>query len=119
MNVEQVSVISAIIGIAAVTICSMLTAIITQHWTRKTRQFELFFEARSSAYYNFLCACEKYSDIDDLTQIYSLYEASARALLFASPATQKWIVKYQESQTNQLRAKKTVVFLMGDLNWPK
>lgn len=92
--------------VASLTICSMVTAICTQRGNRKTRQFELFFEARTSAYHNFLCACDKISNMDDPAQLHSLYEASSRALLFASTPTQKLIVDYQQSRIEGLRAPK-------------
>lgn len=82
--------------VAGVTLCSIVSSFFAQWGLRKTRQFELFFGSRASAYFDFLCACNKISDMDDLAQLSSLYEASVRAQLFASAPTLELIKKCQQ-----------------------
>lgn len=102
-----IAVVSSVVAIISVTLCSVLTAIITQRGTRKAKKSELIFHEMVTAYYDFLRAFDEFSDYDDLEQLTRCGNASARALLFASDNTKRLIAEYGMQATQCLRAKKT------------
>ena len=89
-----VTVVSSLVAIAAVSICAILTAIITQRGARKLKKSELLFRETVTAYYDFLRAVDDFTNSVNQKSVTDISETSARAMLFASPKTQELIAKY-------------------------
>ena len=81
----QVSIIASVVSIIAVTICSVISAVITQRGAKSTKQTELIFHEMITAYYDLLRAGGEF--------------AYTRALLFATPKTKELIQEYRDSIT--------------------
>lgn len=103
----QVTIISSLVAIAAVSICTIISAVITQRGAKKAKQTELIFHEMVMAYYDFLRACDEFSDTNAPEQISRFSDASMRALLFSSPDTQDLIARYGNSVTRVLKAKES------------
>lgn len=102
---NEISVISSMVAIAAVTICSMLTALINQIGAKKAKQSELIFHEMISAYYDYLRASGEFSDVQDSAQITRYQDAFIRASLFASKTTKAILNQHREDVTRTLIAK--------------
>lgn len=101
----HVSIISSVVAISAVSICTIISSVITQRGAKRAKQTELIFYEMVQAYYDFLQACEEFSDPNDIEQILRFSNASTRALLFSSSDTQDLISRYGNSVTQVLKAK--------------
>lgn len=101
----QVTIISSLVAVAAVTICSVLTTMLTQRGARKTKQSELIFHEMVSACYDYLEASEQFSDLLNKSQITAYTLAFHRVSLFASPKTLDLLEKHRESIISTLSAK--------------
>ena len=97
MNLE--TILALIAAIAAV-ISPVLTAFINSRNAYKTKESELFFEAKSAAYRDYLryATAIKASDLQEVT--IGLTNATAQAQLFSSSDTQIKIGKYTASLLN-------------------
>lgn len=93
----QITIIAAVVSIAAVSICSILSAFITQRGARKAKQTELILQETISAYYELLKIGGEFSDVFNQQQATRLMAAYTKALLFASPGTAALIRSYEES----------------------
>lgn len=93
----NVTIISSVVAIAAVSICSILTAVITQHGTRKAKQTELIFHEMTTAYYGFIKHCDDFSRNFDLSLSDKLSDSYARSLMFASKETQELLTQYAQT----------------------
>lgn len=106
-----VTVVSSIVAIAAVSICAILTAIITQRGIRKTKHSEMLFRETVKAYYDYLRAIERLINQVDLETLTKFSEASTRAMLFASEETKEHIAQYSltiQSVTSAYHAYKPI-----------
>ncbi len=121
-----VTVVSSLVAIAAVSVCTILSAIVTQRGARKAKQSELLFHEMTNAYYDFLRAAEKLISGTGFSALSEFSEASTRAMLFASPETQELIAKYgeaihemkvanQRKSSNTLELARDVGFIRKDL----
>lgn len=104
-----VTVVSSLVAIAAVSICAILTAVITQRGARKLKKSEMLFREMVTAYYDFLRAVDDFTNSVDQQTVTAISETSARAMLFASPETQELIAKYATTTQAMVAAN-----LMGD-----
>lgn len=95
----HVSIIASVVSIVAVTICSIISAIITQHGSKKTKQTELIFREMITAYYDLLRVGGEFSDVTNTDQVTQFTDAYTRALLFATPRTKQLIHEYRDSIT--------------------
>ena len=95
----QVSIIASVVSIIAVTICSVISAVITQRGAKNTKQTELIFHEMITAYYDLLRAGGEFSDVTNKEQVTRFIDAYTRALLFASPKTKELIQEYRDSIT--------------------
>lgn len=95
----QVSIIASVVSIIAVTICSVISAVITQQGAKNTKQTELIFHEMITAYYDLLHAGGEFSDVTNKEQVTRFIDAYTRALLFASPKTKELIQEYRDSIT--------------------
>ncbi|WP_312280762.1 hypothetical protein [Oscillibacter sp.] len=95
----NITIVSSIVAIAAVSICSILTAVITQRGARKSKQTELIFHEMVTAYYNSIEAFDAFSYSYDLEYSDNLAAPLARALLFASEDTRKLLSEYAQMIT--------------------
>lgn len=95
----HVSIIASVVSIIAVTICSIISAVITQRGSKNTKQTELIFHEMITAYYDLLRAGGEFSDVTSQEQITRFTDAYTRALLFATPKTKKLIQEYRDSVT--------------------
>lgn len=95
----QVSIIASVISIIAVTICSVISAVITQRGAKSTKQTELIFHEMITAYYDLLRAGGEFSDVTSQEQVTRFTDAYTRALLFATPKTKELIQEYRDSIT--------------------
>lgn len=95
----HVTIIASIVSIAAVSLCSILSAFITQHGTRKAKQTELILQEMISAYYELLKVGGEFSDVFSQQQVTKFMDAYTKALLFASPGTAELIHSYRNSIT--------------------
>ena len=93
------TIIASIVSIAAVSICSVISAFITQHGVKKAKQAELLLQEMTTAYYDLLRLGGEFSDINNQNQISEFTDAYTRALLFASTKTQSLIYAYRDSIT--------------------
>ena len=100
-----VTVISSIVAIAAVSVCAILTAVITQRGARKAKHSELIFQEKVSAYYEFLKAADEFTSRHNISEITRFSETSARVMLFASKQTQKQMKSYSDKIMETLIAK--------------
>lgn len=100
-----VTVVSSIVAIAAVSLCAILTAIITQRGARKAKHSELFFHEMVNAYYDFLKASGEISSRYNLAEISRFSETSAKVMLFASEETQRQMKVYSDKIMETLIAK--------------
>lgn len=80
----QVSIIASVVSIIAVTICSVISAVITQRGAKSTKQTELIFHEMITAYYDLLRAGGEFSDVTSQEQVTRFTDAYTRALLFAT-----------------------------------
>lgn len=104
-----VTVVSSLVAIAAVSICAILTAVITQRGARKLKKSEMLFREMVTAYYDFLRAVDDFTNSVNQQTVTAISETSARAMLFASPETQELIAKYASATQAMVAAN-----LMGD-----
>lgn len=95
----QVSIIASVVSIIAVTICSVISAVITQRGAKSTKQTELIFHEMITAYYDLLRAGGEFSDVTSQEQVTRFTDAYTRALLFATPKTKELIQEYRDSIT--------------------
>ena len=95
----QVSIIASVVSIIAVTICSVISAVITQRGAKSTKQTELIFHEIITAYYDLLRAGGEFSDVTSQEQVTRFTDAYTRALLFATPKTKELIQEYRDSIT--------------------
>lgn len=95
----QVSIIASVVSIIAVTICSVISAVITQRGAKSTKQTELIFHEMITAYYDLLRAGGELSDVTSQEQVTRFTDAYTRALLFATPKTKELIQEYRDSIT--------------------
>ena len=95
----QVSIIASVVSIIAVTICSVISAVITQRGAKSTKQTELIFHEMITAYYDLLRAGGEFSDVTSQEQVARFTDAYTRALLFATPKTKELIQEYRDSIT--------------------
>lgn len=102
----NVTIVSSLVAIAAVSICSILTAVITQRGARKAKQSELIFHEMVMAYYSFINACDSFAKADfkevpirTADESAHLTEAYTRSLLFASKETSELLTKYVQMIT--------------------
>lgn len=95
----QVSIIASVVSIIVVTVCSVISAVITQRGAKKTKQTELIFREMTTAYYDLLRAGGEFSDVTSQAQVTRFTDAYTRALLFATPKTKKLIQEYRDSIT--------------------
>ena len=100
-----VTVVSSIVAIAAVSVCAILTAVITQRGARKAKHSELVFHEKVSAYYDFLKAADEFTNRYNIAEITRFSETSARVMLFASKKTQKQMKSYSDKIMESLIAK--------------
>ena len=100
-----VTVISSLIAIAAVTLCSILSSYISQRGAKKTKQLELIFHEKISAYYDYLKTSSTFSDPYNTYQITVYMNAFDRASLFASLETYALMENHRELVTKTLIAK--------------
>lgn len=100
-----ITVVSSIIAIAAVTLCSILSSYISQRGARKIKQLELIFHEKVSAYYDYLKASETFSNPHDIYQITTYLNAFDRASLFASSETYALMENHKNLVTKTLIAK--------------
>lgn len=94
---SNLTIMSSIIAIASVTICALLTSIITQRGARKTKQIELIFQEKIEAYYEFLYVSDHFDNLMDRDQTMKMANTSTKALLFASSDTEFLINQYTSS----------------------
>ena len=91
---SNLTIISSIIAISSVTICTIFSSIFTQLGMRKNKHAELIFREKIVAYYDFLSACDQlYKGINGESML-QLSNTSTKAMLFASRKTQILIVDY-------------------------
>ena len=95
----QVSIIASVVSIIAVTICSVISAVITQRGAKSTKQTELIFHEMITAYYDLLRAGGEFSDVTSQEQVTRFTDAYTRVLLFATPKTKELIQEYRDSIT--------------------
>lgn len=95
----QVSIIASVVSIIAVTICSVISAVITQRGAKSTKQTELIFHEMITAYYDLLRAGGEFSDVTSQEQVTRFTDAYTRALLFATPKTKELIQEYRDRIT--------------------
>ena len=100
-----ITVISSIIAITAVTLCSILSSYISQHGAKKVKQLELIFHEMVSAYYDYLKASDCFSDPHDIYQITVYSNAFDHAALFASPKTHALMTEHKQLVIKTLLAK--------------
>ena len=84
---SSVSFAASIVSIGAVTICSMLTAYISQRGARRVKQTELVFSEMTSSYYAYLTASSELTRLSDQAQLSAYIDAYGRSMLFASKKT--------------------------------
>lgn len=96
--------ISAAAGVAAVSICTIISALISALSAKNIKKSEQLFREMVAAYYDFLRICEELSDLHNLDQLRRYGNASTRALLFASRRTRNLIREYGQSVSAVLRA---------------
>ena len=99
------TIIASVVSIAAVSICSVLSAFITQRGARKAKQAELILQETISAYYELLKVGGEFSDAFNQPQVTRFMDAYTKALLSAIP----------EAKTTQ---KKERIILNGDIPSP-
>ena len=100
-----VALISSLVAITVVTICSVLTAVISQRGARKVKQTELFFHEMVSAYHDYLMVSSSFSNLYDTAQISEFTNAYDRAMLFASKNTKQFILSDYKLLVKILNAK--------------
>ncbi len=93
------TIIASVVSIIAVTICSVLSAFITQRGARKSKQAELILQETISAYYELLKVGGEFSDTFNQQQVTRFMDAYTKALLFASPGSAELIRSYKDSIT--------------------
>lgn len=93
------TIIASVVSIAAVSICSVLSAFITQRGARKAKQAELILQETISAYYELLKVGGEFSDTFNQQQVTRFMDAYTKALLFASPGSAELIRSYKDSIT--------------------
>lgn len=103
-----ITVVSSIIAIAAVTICSILSAYISQRGAIKAKLSELLFQEMTSAYYDYLKSSGDFSDLHDINQITAYSNAFNRAFLFGSKKTQALLKEHKQSMIKVLMAKEKI-----------
>lgn len=86
-----ITIVSSVVAIAAVSICSILSSIFNQRGARKVKQTELLFKEMTAAYYEYLAVCTKLIDVDNPDDMLRLANAASKASLFASSKTQDLI----------------------------
>ena len=96
--VNAISINTTIIA-SAVSICSVLSAFITQRGARKAKQAELILQETISAYYELLKVGGEFSDAFNQQQVTRFMDAYTKALLFASPGSAELIRSYKDSIT--------------------
>ena len=95
---SSITIVSSVVAIAAVSICTIISSVINQIGAKKVQQTELFFHQRSAAYTDLIEMCNSNINVFNPDHLELVTKASARALLFASARTRKIINDY----TNQL-----------------
>ena len=100
-----VTIVSSVVAIAAVSICSILSAYISQRGARKAKQTELLFQEMVAAYYDYLRASGEFSDPYSQEQITRYSDAFDRVCLFASKKTKSILCQHKEAATKTLLAK--------------
>lgn len=85
---SNVTIIASVIAIASVTICTIVTSLITQHGAKRIKQTELFFHEKTKAYYEFLYLTDRFDNSYNNEQVLELSNAASKALLFASKNTE-------------------------------
>lgn len=98
----NVTIISSVIAIASVTICAIVTSLITQHGAKRIKQTELFFHEKTQAYYEFLRLSDRFDNNSTKEQVLELSSAASKALLFASKDTEFQMRCYINAVTNYL-----------------
>lgn len=93
------TIIASVVSIAAVSICSVLSAFITQRGARKAKQAELILQETISAYYELLKVGGEFSDAFNQQQVTRFMDAYTKAFLFASPKSAELIRSYKDSIT--------------------
>lgn len=99
---SNATLIASIITALAAIVAPIITTLITQRGSYKTKSAEMFFQQKVTAYSNFLTIASEYSEplskpSKEKTQ--KLQAASTRAILFASPDTQEKIGRYGQLLT--------------------
>lgn len=100
-----VTIVSSVVAIAAVSICSILSAYISQRGVRKAKQTELLFQEMVTAYYDYLRASGEFSDPYNQEQITRYSDAFDRVCLFASKGTKDVLLQHKNAVTKTLLAK--------------
>ena len=100
-----VTIVSSVVAIAAVSICSILSAYISQRGARKAKQTELLFQEMVTAYYDYLRASGEFSDLYNQEQITRYSDAFDRVCLFASKKTKAVLLQHKEAVTKTLLTK--------------
>lgn len=72
-----VTVVSSLVAIAAVSICAILTAVITQRGARKLKKSEMLFREMVTAYYDFLRAVDDFTNSVNQQTVTAISETSA------------------------------------------
>ena len=112
---SNINVFSASASITAVTICTMLTAVISQRGAKKVKQTELLFNEMVAAYHDYLVASSSFSSLCDTAQITDFSNAYERAMLFASKETKELIRADYRLLVRMLKAKKEYPEDLNDL----
>lgn len=92
MDAGLITVISSIVAIAAVTICSLVTAIINQRGAKNIKHTELLFHEKVQTYYDFFEIVNQptLKSVDYATIFY-------KALMLSSPKTQQVLRDYRDN----------------------
>lgn len=102
---QYTTIISSVVSIAVVSICAILSAVVTQIGLRKAKHSELTFQEKVQAYYDFIVAYDKFLENGDPFPSCELSNTNAKALLFSSKRTEKLIFLYSASVTDIVASK--------------
>lgn len=99
---QYTTIISSVVSIAVVSICAILSAVVTQIGLRKAKHSELTFQEKIQAYYDFIVTYDKYLESGEPFPSHELSNTNAKALLFSSKRTEKLIFLYSASVTDMV-----------------